>query len=78
MTFVIGGGKAPQSERLELLIDDQIVRSATGCNSEWMSRRVWNISMFRGRTARLAIVDRSSEGWGHILVDEIEEWKVPQ
>lgn len=77
ITFVIGGGKSYESEHLELIVDNQPVRKATGCNSEWMSRRVWNVSMFRGKTARLAVSDASTASWGHILVDEIEEWKVP-
>jgi len=75
MTFMIGGGKVPNSERLELLVDNVPVRSATGCNSEWLSQRVWNISMFRGKPARLVIADASSGSWGHITVDEIVEWK---
>ena len=77
MTFSIGGGKSAESEHLQLVIDNQPVRSATGCNSEWMSRRVWNVAMFRGKTARLAVTDASTGSWGHVLVDEIEEWKAP-
>ena len=72
VTFVIGGSKAPGSEQVELWVGEQPVRKATGCNSDWMGQRVWNVSMFRGRTARLAITDGSA---GHILVDEIVEWK---
>jgi hypothetical protein len=75
MTFVIGGGKVGDWERLELVVDSQVVRKATGCNSEWMSRRVWNIAMFRGKTAQLVITDASTASWGHLTVDEIEEWK---
>ena len=75
ITFVMGGGKVPDSEKLELLVDDQPVRKATGCNSEWMGQHVWNISMFRGKLARLVITDASSGTWGHTLVDEIVEWK---
>jgi hypothetical protein len=72
MTFVIGGSKAAESEHVELWVGEQPVRRATGCNSEWMGRRVWNVSKFRGRTARLVIADGST---GHVLVDEIVEWK---
>ena len=75
MTFVIGGGKVPESEQLELVVDNQPVRRATGCNSEWMGRRVWNVSMFRGKNAQLVITDASAGVWGHILIDEIELWK---
>jgi len=75
LTFKLGGGKMPDSEKLELLVDNQTVRTATGCNSEWLDRRVWNVSAYRGRTARLVITDASTSSWGHVLVDEIEIWK---
>jgi hypothetical protein len=75
MTFMIGGGKVIESEKLELWVDNQAVRTATGCNSEWMARRVWNISMYRGKTAQLIISDTSAGQWGHVLVDEIDFWR---
>lgn len=78
LTFMIGGGKEPDSERIELLVDGQVVRKATACNSEWMGQRVWNISMFRGKSAKLVIKDASSGVWGHLLVDEIVEWRATQ
>jgi hypothetical protein len=76
MTFMIGGGKSLKSLYLALLVDGQPVRVATGCNSEWMGQRIWNISAYRGKHATLVIVDDSSDGWGHLLVDEIVEWQV--
>jgi len=75
MTFMLGGGKGVEYEKIELLIENQPVRSATGCNSEWMARRVWNVSMYRGKTAQIVISD-SSPG-GHVLVDEIHFWTHP-
>jgi hypothetical protein len=75
VTFVIGGGKSLEAEKLELLVDNLPVRAATGCNSEWLGRRVWNVSMYRGKTGHLVITDASGGQWGHVLVDEIELWK---
>lgn len=28
----------------------------------------------RGQTARIEVVDEAVGAWGHILVDEIEQW----
>jgi arabinofuranosyltransferase len=77
ITLIIGGGKMPDLENIELQIDGQAVHRATGCDSDWMSRRVWGTSQFRGRTATLVITDNSLGNWGHTLVDDIVEWKAP-
>ncbi|HEY6558332.1 MAG TPA: hypothetical protein VI072_13705 [Polyangiaceae bacterium] len=36
--------------------------------------RQWDISMYRGKQARLEILDASSGLMGHILVDEVRQW----
>jgi hypothetical protein len=77
VTFLIGGGQSPDTERLQLLVDNQPVRSATGCGTDWLGRRVWNVSQFKGQSARYVIEDNGSGGWGHVLVDEIVEWQAP-
>jgi arabinofuranosyltransferase len=77
LTFRIGGGRDPQRVRVSLVVDGQIVASATGCNSELLGRRAWNVRPYRGKQAVVEMVDASSSGWGHVLVDEIEEWRLP-
>ena len=77
LTFRIGGGRDPQNLRVSLLIDGQPVASATGCNSELLGRRAWNLRPYQGKNAVVEISDNSRGGWGHILVDEIEEWRLP-
>ena len=75
--FLIGGGKFPGEVGIELLIEGQSVRSATG-NSlknenkeeilEWKS---WVVSEFQGMDARIRVFDKREAGWGHVLVDQI-------
>ena len=73
--FLIGGG-AGYGTRVELLVMDPIEQTyvprkrASGQNSETMHPVTWNISDFRGRRAKLQIVDDSSGVWGHINVDD--------
>ncbi|HEV3469805.1 MAG TPA: hypothetical protein VG148_10830 [Pyrinomonadaceae bacterium] len=43
---------------------------ATGRNSEAMRREVWDVSVYRGRRARIRIKDDSSHPWGHINADD--------
>jgi arabinofuranosyltransferase len=77
ITFRIGGGRDPEHERVSLVVDGKRVASSTGCDSELMGRRVWNLRPHKGKTAVIEIVDTSDRPWGHVLVDEIEEWQLP-
>jgi sucrose-6-phosphate hydrolase SacC (GH32 family) len=65
MTFLVGGGCYPGEESVNLIIDGKIVRSQTGnSNSTNMNWAGWDVSEYRGRTARIEIVDKISEGFG--------------
>jgi arabinofuranosyltransferase len=77
LTFRIGGGRDLQRVRVSLVVDGKAVASATGCGSELMGRRAWNLRPYKGKQAVVEMVDASSGGWGHLLVDEIEEWRLP-
>ncbi|MCI5082736.1 MAG: GH32 C-terminal domain-containing protein [Saprospiraceae bacterium] len=56
---------------MNLLIDGKIERIASGGNSEQLQWKGWDVREFKGKTARLQIVDEHPGGWGHILVDQI-------
>lgn len=77
LTFRIGGGQDPERLRVSLVVEGKPVASATGCGTELMGRRAWNLRPHRGKAAVIEIVDASPGGWGHVMVDEIEEWRVP-
>ena len=74
MRLRVGGGRDPLHLRVSLLVDGEQRFSETGTNYETLGRREWNIAPLRGKTARIEIVDGSTGAWGHILVDEIEQW----
>ncbi len=74
LSFLVGGGSHFQT-RVELLIEDHIEGSirvlyVSGRNTETMHRVEWNLTSYAGKTGRIRIVDESSEGWGHINVDD--------
>lgn len=76
LSFLIGGGGYEKQTCINLLVDDKVVRSATGANtlsggSEQLEPAAWDVHNLQGRTARLEIVDEASGGWGHINVDQI-------
>jgi levanase len=64
------GGDAPPTV-VELLVDGQVVRTATGNFSGFMNWRGWDVTEYRGRSAQLRVVDENTGGWGHLLVDHL-------
>ena len=76
ITFLIGGGGWANETCLNLLVDGQVVRAATGPNSqpggsERLAPAGWDVTEFAGRQATLTIIDQRTGGWGHINVDHI-------
>jgi non-lysosomal glucosylceramidase len=72
LNFLIGGGNHPGKACINLVIDSQVVLTATGKNSDAMEWTSWDVRHLAGTKARLEIVDASSAGWGHIDIDQIE------
>lgn len=77
ITLKVGGGLNSERLTVALMVDGNVVASQTGCSSTLLYRWAWNTSPYRGRRARFHIVDHETGGWGHIIVDEIVEWKRP-
>jgi sucrose-6-phosphate hydrolase SacC (GH32 family) len=71
INFLVGGGNHPASAAIRLLVNGQVVRSATGKNSEELFAETWNVSDLLGQTVQIEVVDSATGGWGHILVDHI-------
>lgn len=71
LSMLIGGGRHPKEERIDLIVDGQVVRSATGPNSEHLLPMQWNVLQYKGKMAMIKITDEATGGWGHINVDSI-------
>ena len=69
--FLIGGGSHAGKTCINLRIDGKVVRTATGKDREELEPATWDVAELKGRQAVIEIVDHSSEGWGHINVDQI-------
>lgn len=75
INFLIGGGNHPADSAnptaVELLVDGQVVRSATGKDAEALNWASWDVGDLAGKKAQIRIVDDNTGGWGHLNVDHI-------
>jgi len=69
-SFEIGGARDPGRVYARLLIDGEERLRATGSGGVALTRIGWDLSGFRGRRARLELVDQSSEEGGFLLFDD--------
>ncbi|WP_216587609.1 glycoside hydrolase family 32 protein [Streptomyces brasiliscabiei] len=75
VNLLVGGGNHPAGSAdptaVELLVDGQVVRSATGKDAEALDWASWDVHDLAGKKARIRIVDDNTGGWGHLNVDQI-------
>jgi hypothetical protein len=72
LSFLISGGRHPGRTTVNLLVDGQIVRSATGHNQHSLRELGFDLREFRKQEARIEILDRHTGAWGHINVDHFQ------
>ncbi len=77
MNFLIGGGNHPWGGNtpccVNLEINGDVERTATGNATETMSRKEWDVSDLKGQTAKLVVVDQNGGGWGHPNFDDVHQ-----
>src|SRR3989440_300753 len=78
INFLVGGGNHPYPgdagnppTAVNLVVNGQVVRTATGQNAELLNWSAWNVSALKGQTAHIETVDQNTGGFGHINADEI-------
>lgn len=71
INFRIGGGHHPDKVGIQLIINDEVVKSETGLNRETLHHVSWDVSEWMGESALLRIIDKESGSWGHTYIDDI-------
>jgi fructan beta-fructosidase len=75
INLLVGGGNHPWTAAdptaVNLLVDGEVVKTATGANNEALNWVNWDVAAYAGKQATIQIADRNSGGWGHINVDHI-------
>jgi hypothetical protein len=69
LVFLVSGGRDRNALFVSLEIDGVEVRRTTGEGDELLRARSWRVAPFRGKRARIRVVDQSPGGWGHLNVD---------
>ncbi|MEO0898805.1 MAG: glycoside hydrolase family 32 protein [Bacteroidota bacterium] len=72
INFQIGGGNNPGLTCMNLFVNGAIVASSTGNDSEGLIWKSWDVRDYVGSEGQLVMVDDKTDGWGHILVDQIQ------
>jgi sucrose-6-phosphate hydrolase SacC (GH32 family) len=74
INFLIGGGShayaSGEGTAVVLVVDGQVVRTATGQDNEALNWTHWDVQEFIGKPAQVVIVDQNAGGWGHINADQ--------
>ena len=69
LNFLVGGGEEVGATCVNILVDGQVVRSATGREDEFLNTATFDLKEYAGKRARIQIVDNAKGGWGHINAD---------
>ncbi len=78
IAFRIGGGDYERKTCINLLVDGRIVKSATGRNSDRLIPASWDVQEFKGKSARIQVVDEASGQWGHVNVEGFVQTDKPE
>ncbi|MDR2757197.1 MAG: glycoside hydrolase family 32 protein [Planctomycetaceae bacterium] len=84
ISFLIGGG-GHKGLAINLMIENKIVRTASGTNivpggNENLNWFDWDVTEFQDKEVRIEIIDEIGGSWGHINIDHIvqtEQRKAP-
>lgn len=69
LNFLVGGGEHVGRTCVNVLVDGQVVRSATGRDDEFLTTATFDLGEFAGKTARIQLVDDHTGSWGHVSAD---------
>ncbi len=71
LAVTMSGGRFPQRVGVNLWIGEELVRSVTGNNDDYFETVALDVREFRGRMARVELIDQHSGIWGHLNLDRI-------
>ena len=72
MTFRVGGGRGKLTYAALCTADGDEVLFARGVNKQMMQNATWDLTPYAGQKMFIKVVDQSTDGWGHITLDDFQ------
>ncbi len=73
--FLLAGGNhppgSPGQTSIALLVNGQVVRTATGDDTGVLKPIDWDVSALQGQSAQVQVIDQATGAWGHIMADQL-------
>ncbi|NKE56635.1 glycoside hydrolase family 32 protein [Lentzea sp. PSKA42] len=73
--FLIAGGHHPHGSpgetSINLIVNGQVVRTATGDDTGVLRPVDWDVSALQGQSARVQVIDQATGTWGHLMADQL-------
>lgn len=69
VTLLISGGNMPGKACVNLVVDGNVVRSATGRDDDMLEPIAFDVKGLRGQQAQIQVLDTSTGAFGYITVD---------
>ncbi|MFT6905135.1 MAG: fructan beta-fructosidase [Oleiphilaceae bacterium] len=63
---------------VNLLVDGEVVQSATGQGTGRLSWHSWDVYAFNGKDAQIRVIDNNHGDWGHLMIDHIMQSDTPK
>ena len=71
IAFLVSGGNQKDATAVQLVIEDQVVLTASGQNDLTMRPVIWDVQDYAAREARIRILDSATGSWGIINFDHL-------
>jgi uncharacterized protein (DUF608 family) len=70
LKFLVGGGSNPETTAVQLIVNGEVIETATGQQTERLVEKTWDLNAVKGKEALIRIVDQDVNPWGHVLADQ--------
>ena len=70
LKFLVGGGSLLEQTSVNLVVDGKITLSVAGNQTENLNEIIWDLRAYKGKKAKIRVLDLDIYPWGHILADQ--------
>lgn len=74
LSFRMAGGNDARRLRIELRSEGKVLATWTGFNADAFLEIIHPLEKLRGKDFTLALIDQAKGGWGHLMLDEVQQF----